>query len=216
MKILATCLILSWSLFCAAQAGKVENIGALTESAVPEAVRSSLEAKGYRLTLDGAKPACELWLRKNVPSQAKKEIDGVAYPELGESVLLGVIHFPEAASDFRGHSIPAGFYTLRYALMPDDGNHLGAAPNRDFVLAIPAGSDSDPAATFKLQDLVGMSAKTAGTKHPAPLSLVPVDKPGSGSVAKDDQDHWIFSGTLKLASSDELPLGLIVKGTAQQ
>lgn len=208
--------LLVLSLFCAGQNGKVESIGPLTDSAVPEAVRQSLEAKGYRLTLDDPKPACELWLRKVVPTQSKKEPDSVAYPQLAGSTLVGVVHFPERAADFRGHPIPAGWYTFRYELIPDDGNHLGVSPTRDFVVLVPAQSDSDPAAAFKYQDLVAMSARTAGTKHPSPLSLVPADKAGTGTVARDDQDHWIFSTALKLDSGTDLPFALVVKGTAQQ
>lgn len=209
--------ILIVSLFCAAQAGKVESVGPLTDSSVPEAIRQAVEGKGYRLTLDGSTPACELWIRKNIPVQTKKEVEGVAYPQLAESTLIAVIHFPQAAADFRGHNIPAGFYTLRYAIMPNDGNHLGAAPNRDFLLAIPAASDTNPAAAFKPEELVTMSARTTGTKHPSPLSLAETDsRPSTPTVSKDDQDHWIFSATTKLNSGDDLPIALVVKGTAQQ
>ena len=208
-------VLLMLSLLCAAQSGKVESIGPLTDNAVSEQVRQNLAAKGYRLALDDPKPCCELWLRKSVPAQASNSTE-LAYPQFAESTLLGVVHFPQAAADFRGHPIPAGFYTLRYELIPDDGNHLGVAPNRDFVVLIPAQSDPDPKAAFKFQELVTMSAKTAGTKHPSPLSLPPADKPSPGTVAKDDQDHWIFSASLKLASGEELPFSLIVKGSAQQ
>jgi len=200
---------------CVAQSGKVETIGPLTDSVVSEQVRQSLDAKGYHLTLDDPKPCCELWLRKSVPAQGNKSTE-LVYPQFAESTLLGVIHFPQAAADFRGHPIPAGFYTLRYELLPDDGNHLGVAPNRDFVLLIPAQSDTDPNATFKYQELVSLSAKTASARHPAPLSLPPADKPSTGMVAKDNQDRWIFSASLKLSSGEDLPFALIVKGTAEQ
>ena len=215
-RFLSLALIVSFSLLAAAQSGKVEAIGALTDTSVPDAVRQSLDDKGYHLTLDGPKPECELWLRKSVPAAAKKGPEAAAYPQLTESVMVGVIHFPENAADFRGHRVPAGFYTLRYELMPDDGNHLGAAPNPDFLLLIPAASDTDPNATFKFQDLVSLSAKASGTKHPSPLSLAPPDKAGPPAVKKDDQDHWIFSSSVKLLSGEEMPLFLIVKGTAQQ
>jgi hypothetical protein len=209
--------ILVVSLLCAAQADKVESVGPLTDDAVPQAVRQALDTKGYRLTLDVPTLACELWIRKSIPAQTKKEVEGVAYPQLGESTLIGVIHFPQAAADFRGHRIPAGFYTLRYEIMPNDGNHLGAAPNRDFLLVIPAASDTDPSATFKFQELVTMSAQTTGTKHPSPLSLVQTDSgPSVPTVSKDDQDHWIFSATTKLNSGEKLPFALVVEGTAQQ
>jgi hypothetical protein len=200
---------------CTAQSGKVESIGPLTDSAVSELVRQSLEANGYRLTLDDSKPCCELWLQKSVPAQTNKNTE-LVYPQFAESTLLGIIHFPQAAADFRGHPIPAGFYTLRYELLPDDGNHLGVSPNRDFVLLIPARSDTDPNARFKYQELVSLSAKTAGTKHPAPLNLTPADKPSHGTATKDDHEHWIFSASLKLASGEDLSFALIVKGTAEQ
>lgn len=200
---------------CTAQSGKVEGIGPLTDSAVSEQVRQSLETKGYRLTLDDSNPCCELWLQKNVPAQTNKNTE-LVYPQFAESTLLGIIHFPHAAADFRGHPIPAGFYTLRYELLPDDGNHLGVAPNRDFVLLIPARSDTDPDARFKYEELVSMSAKTAGTKHPVPLNLTQAEKPSPGTVAKDDHEHWIFSTSLKLASGEDLSFALIVKGTAEQ
>src|SRR5207245_8656370 len=108
------------SLLSAAQSGKVESIGALTDGGVPETVRQVLDSKGYRLTLDNSAPDCELWIRKSVPAQAKKDAEGVAYPQLAETTLVGVAHFPQAAADFRGHAIAAGFYTLRYELMPND------------------------------------------------------------------------------------------------
>jgi hypothetical protein len=208
-------LLLTLSCLCSAQSGKVESVGPLTDSAVSEQVRQNLEGKGYRLTLDDSKPFCELWLRKSVPAQSNKSTE-LVYPQFAESELLGVIHFPQAAADFRGQPIPAGFYTMRYELLPDDGNHLGVAPNRDFVLLTPAQSDPNPDATFKFQELVDMSAKTAGTKHPSPLSLAPADKPSPGTVAKDEHDHWIFSAALKLAAGEDLSFALIVKGTAEQ
>jgi hypothetical protein len=209
-------LVLVLSLLSAAQNGKVESTGPLTDSAVPEQVRQNLQEKGYRLTLDDSKPACEIWLRNSIPVGTKKGPESAAYPQLAESTLIGVVHFFKAAADFRGSQVPAGHYTLRYALIPDDGNHLGVSPNPDFLLLIPAHSDSDPNATFKFQELVTMSVRTGGTKHPSPLSLPPADKPSTGTIARDDQDHWIFSASLKIASGEEIPFALIVKGSAQQ
>ena len=207
------------SLVCAAQTGKVESIGPLTDSAVPAAVRQTLDAKGYRLTLDEPAPACELWIRKSVPAQPKKDkdIEGLAYPQLAESTLVGVIRFSQAAADFRGQRIPAGFYTLRYELIPNDGNHLGVTPNRDFLLLVPAASDADPKAQFKFEELVALSREATGTKHPGPLSLAQADGMVTAAVvSKDDQEGWIFSAPVKLASGDEIPIALVVRGTAQQ
>jgi hypothetical protein len=209
--------IFALSLVCVAQNGKVDTLGPLTDNAVPEGVRQALDSKGHRMTLDGEASTCELWVRKSVPAQTKKDVDGVAYPQLAESVLVGVMHFPQSPADIRRQKVPAGFYTLRYALMPNDGNHLGAAPNRDFLLLVPAASDANPNATFKFPELMALSESATGTKHPSPLSLVPADSGVTApSVSRDDQDHWIFSASMKLTSGEDLPFALVVKGTAQQ
>lgn len=213
----STGLVLVLSLVCTAQNGKVESLGPLNDNDVSEAVRHTLDAKGFRAFLDDGKPFCELWLRKSVASQTKKDVQSVIYPQLAESTLLGVLHFLQTATDFRGQAIPVGFYTLRYALLPNDGNHLGVAPNRDFLLLIPAASDPDPDSAFKTEELVALSQKATRTKHPGPLSLVSPDNNGTApAVSKDDQDHWIFSASIKLTSGEELPFGLLVKGTTQQ
>ncbi len=203
------------SITCFAQEGKVENIGPLTDTGVPEAVRQTLDSTGYRVLLDDGPPVCELWIRKSAPSQPKKDSQDVIYSQLAESTLVGVLHFPKAGSDFRGQAIPAGFYTLRYALIPNDGNHLGVAPNRDFLLLLPAASDADPNATFKFPDLVALSRSATGTKHPGPLSLVELGG-AELRVSRDDQDHWIFYAAMKMVSGEDLPFALVVKGTAQQ
>jgi hypothetical protein len=199
-----------------AETGKVEKIGPLTDAAVPEAVRQTLDPAGYRVSLDDGTPYCELWLRKGVPAQPKKDIADVIYSQLAESTFAGVLHFPKGGSDYRAQAIPAGFYTLRYELMPSDGNHLGAAPNRDFLMLIPAASDADPNAVLKFEDLVDLSRRATGTRHPAPLSLIQSDNATTPAVSKDDQDHWILSASIKLSSGEKLPLALVVKGSAQQ
>jgi hypothetical protein len=199
-----------------AQNGKVESIGPLTDKAVPDGVRQVLDSKGYHVTLDDGSAACELWLRATVPAQPKKDVQGALYTRLAESTMVGVLHFPQASTDYRGQPISPGFYTLRYELIPDDGNHLGAAPNRDFLLLVPASSDTDPNAVLKFQELVNLSRKATGTKHPGPLNLVQAESGTAAAVSKDDQEHWTFSGGMKLSSGEEMPFALVVKGTGQQ
>jgi hypothetical protein len=213
--LLLTAILVSASLVSAlAGTAKVERINRPSESPVPAAVWNVLDAKGYHLTLDDGSVVCDLWLRKSVPSSGTKEAEGVLFPEIAPSTLMGVISFPKATTDFRGQPVKAGFYNLRYELIPNDGNHLGVSPSRDFVLLVSPASDPDPAAQFKFEELVALSRKATGTNHPGPLSLVQADSTTPG-ISHDDQDHWVFS--LKIpVGTEELPVGLIVKGTAQQ
>lgn len=209
-----TLVILTLLTSALAAAGKLERVERPTSSSVSDAVWQEVDSKGYRLTLDDGS-TCDLWLRKSLSVSKSKEAEGVLFPEIPPSTLIGVISFAKPATDFRGQPIKAGFYSLRYELLPNDGNHLGVAPSRDFVLAIPAEADLDPNAQFKFEQLVSLSRKTTGTQHPAPLSLVQADSATPG-LSKDDQDHWIFSVKLPTSSGEEIPLGIIVKGTAPQ
>lgn len=214
-------LALSWR--CAAQensttqaalTGKVETITSPPDGA-SEGVRKVLEEKGYRVLLEDGSLACTIWLRKSVPVQEKKDVPGSLYPRLAESTLVAVLSFPQASTDYRGQAIAAGTYTLRYALQPSDGNHMGVSPTRDFLLLIPASSDADPNATFKYQELVDLSRKATGTRHPGPLNLVQAERT-TPSVSKDDEEHWVFCAAARLASGETLPIALVVKGTAPQ
>lgn len=208
--------LLSVCVLGAAQTGKVDALGPLSDPAVPDAVRQVLDAKGYRVFADATTVAGEIWFRKNLPAQPKKETTDVLYDRIAESTLLGVLHFPQASTDYRGQAIPAGFYTLRYALIPNDGNHLGVAPSRDFLLMIPANSDPEPDKAFKFPELVALSRQASQTKHPAPLSMVQAEGGAAAAVSKDDQDHYIFSSAIRLSSGEDMPLALVVKGTVQQ
>jgi len=179
-------------------------------------VRAAVTAKGHRVTPDDATPAIEIWYRREVPAQPKAASGSAVYDRLTPSALVGVLHFTKASTDYRGQSVAAGFYTLRAALMPDDGNHLGVAPSRDFLLLVPAPADPGLEATPKFADLVVLSRQASGAKHPAPLSLVPAEAGAAPALTKDDEGHIIFTATIHLSSGEEFPIALIVKGTAPQ
>jgi hypothetical protein len=215
-KITVAVFLLVIACLCAAQSGRVETLGPPTDASIPDSVKSVLDATGYRLVLDDGGVACEIWLRKSVAVQPKKDLSNVLYPELAESTLVGVISFSQPASDYRGQAIKPGAYTLRYELIPEDGNHLGVAPNRDFVLLVPPASDADPNATYKFDELVNLSRKATGTRHPGPLSLVQASTATVPALTKDEEEHWIFSTMLKQPSGKDLPFALVIKGAAPQ
>jgi len=195
--------------------GKVELLDKVPDGAAA-AVQQVLDPKGYRVLLDDGSVACELWVRKTVPGQAKSDTSGIVYPQLAESTLVGVISFPQASTDYRGQAIKSGTYTLRYELQPADGNHMGVSPTRDFLLLIPAGSDADPKTVYKFQELVAQSEKATQTKHPGVLNLVEPPPGSAPAVSRDDEEHWIFSAGTKLESGQDLTIALVVRGTAPQ
>src|SRR5437868_12948795 len=96
-------------------------------SDVPAALASQL-GPGTQITDASGKPYAEIWLRKTAPSGPKSTEDAVTLPTIPVGSFLGVIRFDGNGSDRRGQQIKPGIYTLRYALMPNTGDHLVASP----------------------------------------------------------------------------------------
>src|SRR5262245_7228743 len=144
---------------------KTESIGEMKEASVAEAVRGALESKGVKVINDKGKTVCEIWFNKEIPT-SKTEVPGATFGQIPEGAFIGVINFPSNNSDFRGQGIKAGYYTMRFALILQDGNHLGVSPARDFFLLCPVGQDKDPSSQLKTEDLVKMSRDASGTGHP--------------------------------------------------
>ena len=215
LAVLAAMLLLAPALFAAGGA-KVESIGPLTDAAASDALKKALEPAGYSVLLDDGSEWCKIWLAASVPASGKTDVEGALFPQLSESTLIGVISFAKPATDYRGQGIQSGLYTLRYELLPNDGNHLGVADNRDFALLIPAGDDPDPAARFDFQHLVALSRKATATGHPGPINLVQPASDAAPAVSNDGQEHWVFAGKLKMQSGDPLLLGIVIKGKAAE
>src|SRR5262245_7415700 len=190
---------------------KVEPIGELKETAVAESVRGALEPKGVRVINDKSKTVCEVWVNKEIPT-AKNEVSGAIFGQIPEGSFIGVINFPSNTSDFRGQSIKAGFYTLRFGLILQDGNHLGASPARDFFLLCPIGEDKDPNTQLKNEDLIKLSRNASGTGHPTVWFVGPASSDKDlPKVVKNDQEHMILE-TRITTKSGTLAIGLIVIG----
>jgi len=194
-----------------AQTPKVESIGPFSGSGAPAAVVNVLEAKGYRIP-----GLADIWFAKSVAETGKSDPATTIYPKLDSSAFVGVITFTGPAKDFRGQPIRPGTYIMRYEKLPTDGNHMGVAPDPDFVLLTLLADDSDPAAAHKYEQLTKLSAKAAGSNHPVSFSLAPTDRAESfPSTFLNDEGHMIFAAKIKTASG-EMPFGIVLKGQAAQ
>ena len=207
-------LLLS-SPLAAAQA-KLEQRGPLTDASVPTALRAALEAGGSRVVRPDGSVLCEIWLRKSLPVGRVTAAKGAAYPEMSESAVLGVISFPNGGADFRGQAIKRGLYTMRYELLPEDGNHLGVAPTRDFVLLLAASADADPAAQYDYAQLVKLSVQAAGTNHPAAFLLLAPENGATPRTYQNPDGFQVFAGAIKTNGGKDVPIALVVKGQAEQ
>src|SRR5207253_102571 len=151
---LALCLAAAES--AAAQSYKAEALSEPPPSELAAPVRNAVSATGIRVT--GPSGAlCDIWLGKAVPGKANAPQSlGVVFPQFAQGTLMAVIRFPNSVKDYRKQLIKAGVYTLRYALAPENGNHMGVAPQRDFVLASPAAADQDPSTLWSYAHMISV------------------------------------------------------------
>lgn len=185
--------------------------GGAPPSDLPPAFASTLSQQGYKVLAPGGAVYCEIWFRSALPQGGKSTEQSVSFPTVPHGALMGVIRFPAPAADRRGQALKAGTYTLRYSMYPVNGDHLGVAPQRDFLVLVPVADDKDPSATPAFDDLMAMSKKASGTPHPAVLSL---ETPASGSsvpsLTKEGEHDWSLA-----VKVGETPLALIVVGKAE-
>lgn len=217
-----TCLtILSLALPLAAQEFKVEKIdtAAPADELSPE-IAGQLAPAGFKLVKGEARIVCEIWLAKEWPILPTAKVGGdVIYP-LTPGQLIGVARYPRKASDFRDQDVPSGVYTLRYGQQPVDGAHVGTSPTRDFLCLLPAAKDKIPA-VLDYKALITASKETAGSGHPAILSL---QRPGESTeplaVREDADKEWTivrFTGKTKAGEvTKDLAVEAVLVGIAAE
>src|SRR6267154_807648 len=180
--------------------------GGAPPSEVAPAVAQAMQKAGTKITNNGA-AYCEIWFRTDKPSGPKANEENITL-QLPQGALLGVIQFTGNGSDRRGQTIKPGVYTLRYGIMPVNGDHQGAAPQRDFLLMTPAADDKDLNSTPNFEALVVMSRKASGTPHPAVLSVWKPDAPTPG-FSKQNEADWVLQ-----TKFDDTPIAIILIGVA--
>lgn len=198
---------------------KVEPVALPAGGDVPPALAALLQPQGARVLDSSGATVCEIWLSNAIPLAASANSSpDVMYGTVGVGTLVGLLHFPAKGSDFRGQAIKPGFYTLRYGLTPQDGNHMGVNPTRDFLLMCPVAQDTNLTALLSFQDMVKLSKAASGTNHPGILTM---DPPGNGTTAtlvQDDQGHTVLQapaqGKTAAGAAQALNLAIVVVGVA--
>jgi hypothetical protein len=177
----------------------------------PPAGVAGLSTKAATKVLDAAgKVWCEIWLLDTMPNGPKSTETDVTLPNVPHGSLLGVVRFPVRAADRRGQTIKPGDYTMRYSYYPQNGDHQGAAPQRDFLLLTPLAGDKELSSTPKFNDLVAMSRQASGTPHPCVLSFWKEDADFAPGFRQMGEHDWVW-----YVQAGELKLGIILVGQAE-
>jgi hypothetical protein len=139
-----------------------------------EPVRKLLGPDALVVTEVDGTAVLTLWLRRAIPAQATAEQvkNGLTYREIPEGTLLGAVRFAKTFVDYRKQEIAAGVYTLRFAVQPDVGDHMGTAPYPEFALLSPAEKDTS-AESLEVKALIKLSVGSTGGDHPGVMLLYP-------------------------------------------
>lgn len=183
-------------------------------------IAALIDPHGFEVkTAEG--PVCDVWLVKSLTTKAGfKPTLNVKYP-FQPGQLVGALRVGDKTefTDFRGQPVKAGTYTLRYGQQPQDGNHIGTSEVLDFLLALPAASDVEPAMLAPPDKLHKASAKAAGTNHPAIFPLLPAESPVSEpTLSKEENNRWVLAIPAQASQGGKkiaLPLRMVVIGKAE-
>jgi hypothetical protein len=168
-----------------------------------DSIRGLLSDDAVQVT-DGSAEVCTFWFRKEVPAKATPEQvkNGLTYREVPQTTVVAAVQFPKTWSDFRKQEIPAGVYTLRLALQPQDGDHMGTAPYNEFVLLSPAAMDTK-AGPMEVKALHRLSGNSTGGTHPAVMLLYPNNKPADQPKVEDKGNGiWVLGVKRPVAAGD--------------
>jgi hypothetical protein len=163
-------------------------------SEVATPILAALNKTGTRIAAD--KAYLEIWLRLTMPSGPNTGESSVTLPTIPPGALLGVLRFAAKGSDRRGQTIAPGVYTLRYGNYPANGNHQGVAPQRDFLVLVPAALDKSTDAISDFDALMELSRKASGTPHPAVLSFSKADADQKPGFEKQGEKDWVLTTKL--------------------
>ncbi|MBI4874820.1 MAG: hypothetical protein HY822_09335 [Acidobacteria bacterium] len=181
-------------LFCAATAlaqYKLQPAGGPPSELSP-AIAAALQKDGSKIVGDDGKVVCEMWMRTTLPSGPAAAETNVTLPAIPHGALLGAIRFSSPGLDRRGITLKPGVYTLRFSFYPPDGNHQGAAPQRDFLILSLAAEDKDPDSKPDFEALMNLSRKASGTPHPATLSFWKAEDDAKPGFEKSGDSDWVL------------------------
>ncbi len=169
---------------------------------VSEPIRKLLVDTSVQLQDATGKPLCDVWFRKDLPTDATPEQikTGVTFREVKQTEILGAIQFHVAMTDYRKQKMKPGVYTMRLGYQPTDGKHgADVSDFQEFALVISAKHDTRPALmeTKKLADQSGESLDLA---HPGVFMLWPNAKPGKEpDLAARPKNHWVMNSKCTLS-----------------
>jgi hypothetical protein len=187
-----------------------KTLAASPPDAIAAALKPLLSGEGVTVTL-GATTLDFWWVRALQTSGSGAPV----WSQVAEGALVGAVRLTGAFKEIRGKPVKPGVYTLRLGLQPQNGDHLGASPFREFLVLSPAALDGDPK-PLGFEGAVALSKQTLGASHPASLSLdPPVSTAAALSAVTNEIGHQGITFEVKTSSGGSLKFGLILVGVVE-
>jgi len=156
----------------------------------------------------------EFWWVKSLALRTGAS-EAPSWSDVPDGSLVGALRLSANWTDIRGYTVRPGVYTLRFALQPQNGDHLGISPNREFLLPAPAADDVtvDPVG---YDGAVALAKKSSRRAHPASMSIDPGGSTARAlSAVTNDLGHQIIIVTVPASAGKPLTFGVVVEGTIE-
>ena len=163
------------------------------------------------------KVICTVWPAKSLDTKATAEQAkaGLKYSQVEETTIVGAVKFPDVWVDYRKQKVKAGVYTLRLAVQPMDGDHMGTAPYNEFCLLCPADLDKKPD-LMEAKEMHELSSKSTTRKHPGIVLLFPNKTPPEApAIEAKPKEHVVLSYRVPATAGGEkanLGFSLVIVG----
>jgi hypothetical protein len=169
---------------------------------ISEPIQKLLAENSVQLLDGSGKLLCEMWFRKELPTEATPEQlkTGVTFREVKQTEILGAIQFHVAMTDYRKQKMKPGVYTMRLGYQPTDGKHgADVSQFQEFVLVIKAKDDTRPA-LMEAKKLSDQSGESLDLAHPGVFMLWPNSAPGKEpTITAQAKNHWVVNSKCNLS-----------------
>jgi hypothetical protein len=183
--------------------------------AIAQPIRAQLDPEATVVTR--GTNTIEVWLVRGLALNAPPAGRPVTWESVPSGALVGAMRVARPLRDIRGLPIRPGVYTLRFALRPEDGAHIGTSPHREFLMVGPAEADTS-VEPVGYDGAVALAQKAAGRGHPLSLSIdPPVANPPAREILTNEAGHRsvVFNVAVTHGgkTAGALSFGLVLEGT---
>ena len=184
-------------------------------SELSEAIKSKLDTAVVEVR-EGDTLLYEFWFPSVTQLEPKQAKDSSVLDQLPVACLIGAAKIHRDKRDYRDDDLYSGVHTIRFALQPQDGNHLGSSEYPYFGLLVMAENDRSLDGIKTYKQLTKASSLDTASEHPIILSLRPaISEAEKYTLVEPAPDHEAIRIEINANDGDDakvVKFDLVVKG----